>query len=274
LVSGLAGTGQIRLAGARIPHLDQGAVGRILEKAQSSDYATDQSNVNRALDLELNKQALRIIDATAPASLTAGVVRVGPFEAKVPGDNAVMQANFDLRSFTMEIHAAFTESTTPKYWSGASPAVNIVVKGPIEASAREVDSGLFVAGLAAQAIARETDRIAALESDIRERAFFNRRLKAGQFMRRRELELDAYATEKARLKSEVDRRRVEAETLKVDEERRKTALPEQQTTAAPLSNEAPQFSTNPSATNPQPPVPMPRPLSPTRQTDPTASGLY
>jgi uncharacterized protein involved in outer membrane biogenesis len=274
LVSGLAGTGQIRLTGARIPRLDQGAIGRVLEKAQSPDYAIDQLNIDRALESELNKQPLRITDAAAPASLTAGVLRFGPFEAKVPGDNSVMQANFDLRSFVLEIQAAFTELRTPKYWTGAPPAITIVMKGSVESSAREVDSGLFVAGLAAQAIARETDRIAALESDIRERAFFNRRLKAGQFMRRRELELASYATEKARLKSEEDRRRVEAETLRADEERRKIELPDQTMTPSPSSNDAPSLTTNPAPPNPLPPVPMPRPPSPSRQADPTASGLY
>ena len=239
LVAGLAGTGQIRLAGAQVPHLDQGALGRIVEKAQSPDYAIDQTNINHALEQELNKQALRIADVDAPASLTAGIIHFGPFKARDPRDDGALQASFDLRTFILEIHAAFTELQTPKYWSGAPPAINIVRKGPIAESAREVDSSLFVAGLAAQAIARETDRIAGMESDIRERAFFNRRLKAGQFMRRRELELEAYATEQARLKSEADRRRVEAEILKADEERRKAAAPpERPLPPAPVCNSA------------------------------------
>jgi AsmA family len=274
LVSGLAGTGQIRLAGARVPHLDQGALGRILDKAQSPDYAIDQTNVNHALEIELNKQPLRIIDAAPPASLTAGILRLGPFEARAPSNNAVVRADFDLRSLLLEVHAAFTESRVPKYWSGSSPAINIVVRGSIDVPAREVDSGLFVAGLAAQAIARETDRIAALESDIRERAFFNRRLKGGQFMRRRGLELESYAIEKARLNSEEDRRRVEVETLKADEERRKTPPPDMQTNSPPSSSELPPPATNTSPSSSPLPVPAPRPASPPRQADPTASGLY
>ena len=147
------------------------------------------------------------------------------------------------------------------------------MKGPVDASTREIDSGLFVAGLAAEAIARETDRIAALELDIRERAFFNRRLKAGQFMRRRELELEAYAADQARLKSEEDRRRVEAEILKADEERRKAAAPDQPAPIAPSSNNATQSPANVPPPVPQPP-PAPRPPSALQQPDPTASGLY
>ncbi|MGO8831944.1 MAG: hypothetical protein ACLQE9_03900, partial [Roseiarcus sp.] len=124
--------------------------------------------------------------------------------------------------------------------------------------------------------ARETERIAALESDIRERAFFNRRLKADQFMRRRELELENYALEQARLKWDEDRRRVESETLKADEEKRKAATPEPSSTISPLAN-APtphdplQSVTSTFSAPVQPPLPAPRPP---QQVDPAAGGLY
>ena len=52
------------------------------------------------------------------------------------------------------------------------------------AGSGEIDVSPLSAGLATQAIARESDRIAALDADIRERAFFNRRLKGEQFMDR------------------------------------------------------------------------------------------
>ena len=276
LVAGLAGTGQIRITGARIPHLDQGAVGRIVDKAQSFDYAIDETNVNHALDIELNKQALRIPDANAPASLTAGIVRLGPFEARGARDAAKVDASLDIRSLVLEIRAAFTELQSPKFWSGAPPAVTVVLKGSIETPAREIDSSLFVAGLSAQAIARETERIATLESDIRERAFFNRRLKADQFMRRRELELEAYAAEKARLKWEEDRRRVEAETLKADEERRRAATPDPSLAQSPpapaaIPRDPLQSATSTFSPPQQAPLPAPRPP---QQVDPAASGFY
>jgi hypothetical protein len=278
LVAGLAGTGQVRLMGARIPHLDQGALGRIVEKAQSPDYAIDQTNINHALDLELNKQALRAVDATSPASLTAGVVRLGPFEARDPKDHAALQASFDIHSFVLEIRTAFSESQTKKFWSGAPPAITVIMKGPIEAPDREIDASLLVAGLSAQAIARETERIADLDSDIRERAFFNRRLKAGQFMRRRELELETYAIEQARLKSEADRRRVEAETFKADEEKRKAVAPGPPTAPAPTAPlpipDDPLQSSNSLPPILQPPVPRPRPPNAPQPNDPTAGGLY
>ena len=273
LVAGLAGSGRIRVTGAQIPHLDQGALGRIVEKAQSPDYAIDQTNINHALDSEFNKQALRIADADAPASIIAGVARFGPFENRDAKADATLLANFDIRAFVLEIRAAIAALQTPKFWSGAPPAVSVVLKGPIEAPGREIDSGVLVAGLAAAALARETERIAALESDIRERAFFNRRLKAGQFMRRRELELESFAADQARLKSEADRRRVEAETFKADEERRKTAAPPPEPlppAAVPIPDDLQQSLTSPPPT----PPPKPRPPNVSPQADPTATGLY
>jgi hypothetical protein len=274
LVAGVAGTGRIRLAGARIPHLDQDALGRIIDRAQSSDYPIDQTNVAHALDMELDKQSLALADAEAPAALTAGVVRVGPFEARDAWDDSLVRADFDLRSFTLEIRAALTQFRAPKYWSSAAPSISVVVKGSGEASVREIDSSLFVAGLAAQAIARETERIAAIESDIRERAFFNRRLKADEALRRRELELDAFAMEQVRLRSEADRRRVEGEALRADEEKR-AAL-------APQSSDLPPPSGSPAAAA-EPGVPRgaagsatdpPAAAAPQRRQDPTAGGLY
>ncbi len=51
---------------------------------------------------------------------------------------------------------------------------------------------MLAAGLAAEAIARESDRIENFEADVRERAMFNRKRKAEEFMARREAEIAAY----------------------------------------------------------------------------------
>ncbi len=274
LVGELAGTGHIRLTGGEIPQLDPGALGRVVKKAESPDYAIDATNINHALDLEFRKQPLRVTDADASAALTGGVVRFGPVAAR--GDNnAAVSMNFDLRTLVTEIRAAFAASQTPKYWTGPPPAVSVILKGSTDAPTRDIDSGVLVAGLAAAALARETERIAALESDIRERAFFNRRLKASQFMRRRELELESYALEQARLKSEADRRRVETEVLNADEEKRKAAAPQQPESlpanVVPIPDDVPQSLT--SAPPPAPPA-RPRPANAPPPVDPTAGGLY
>jgi hypothetical protein len=63
---------------------------------------------------------------------------------------------------------------------------------------RRTDAAMLAAGLAAQAIARESDRIENFEADVRERAMFNRKRKAEQFLARREAEISAYFADKER----------------------------------------------------------------------------
>ncbi len=75
--------------------------------------------------------------------------------------------------------------------------------GGLDAPTRRIDAAPLSAGLAAQAIGRDTDRISALEADIRERAWFNRRLKAERYMRQREAELAAFEAEQARQKAKT-----------------------------------------------------------------------
>ena len=96
----------------------------------------------------------------------------------------------------------------------------------MEAPARQIDSRLLVAGLAAQAIARETERIAALESDIRERGVLQPATESRSIHAPPRIGVESYSLEQARLKWDEDRRRVESETLKADEEKRKAATPE------------------------------------------------
>ena len=87
-----------------------------------------------------------------------------------------------------------------KFWSGPPPSATVAVDNVLEAPKRQLDVSSLSAALAAQAIARETDRIATMEADIRERAFFNRRLKGERFMDRRQQEIEDFEVEQARLK--------------------------------------------------------------------------
>ena len=76
----------------------------------------------------------------------------------------------------------------------------MTVEDALDAPKRRVDVSGLAAGLATQAIARESDRIAMLEADIRERAFFNRRLKGERLLDRRNAEIEDWRAEHDRLK--------------------------------------------------------------------------
>ena len=269
LVAGLVGQGQIETAGVAIPRLDPGALGRVLAKAQEPDARIDETNVEHALGVELDRQPTNFPDETAPAMMNGGVIHVGPLDIAAKAGAASATADFDLRSQNLTIRAAFSEPGGGKFWSGPPPSVAVALSGSVYAPARQIDAAAFAAGLAAQAIARESERIAALEADIRERAFFNRRLKAEQFMRLREAELAAYAADQARIKSERDRKRVEDELLKASEAQAKaTATPD----VSPTAPQASAGATTIGATVSTPPLAAPKLKA--VQPDPTAGGLY
>jgi uncharacterized protein involved in outer membrane biogenesis len=282
LIGGLAGSGHIQTTGAQLPRLDPDALSRVVDKAQSDGFNVENVDVNRLLGTEMDRHPMLIDDADTPVSISAGVLRSGPLEARHPSGTAKVQASLDLRSFALDAHADIAEKQAPKFWSGAPPAIAVSLKGRFDALTRDIDSANLANGLEAQAIARETERIAAFEADIRERAAFNRRLKASRYMRQRELELEAFAADQARLKSEADRRRVEEAVIKAnDEARAEEEREEEQTRKA--EDEARKVNAQPVTPPMPPPLPAPTDLAPTasqpppkpqRALDPATNGIY
>jgi uncharacterized protein involved in outer membrane biogenesis len=269
LIGGLVGEGRIELRGAATPHLDPGALTRVMARAQSGDIGIDETNVGYNLGLELDRAALPLPDGAAPATLSAGVIHVGPLAISRAGGSATASAAFDLRAQSLALDVAFAEARGGKFWVGAPPAVDVSLTGAPSAPARRIDASPLAAGLAAQAIGRDTDRISALEADIRERAWFNRRLKAERYMRQREGELAAFAAEQARQKAEDDRRKAEDDRKKAEDDRRKAdAERKRAEDEAAASAQRP----NPSAnvvepeSPPNPPANAPLPIPPTDAT--------
>ena len=285
LIGGLAGEGRIELRGAATPRLDPGALTRVLARAQSGDIGIDETNVGYNLGLELDRAALPLPDGAASATLSAGVIHIGPLAISRAGGSATASAAFDLRAQSLALDVAFVEARGGKFWVGAPPAVDVSLTGALAAPARRIDAAPLAAGLAAQAIGRDTDRISALEADIRERAWFNRRLKAERYMRQREAELAAYEAEQARQKAEEDRRRA-ADQAKAEEDRKRAADEAAKANATPPNPPtvvdapapapvSPLPTTPPTPAGPlptNPPTPAPRPRF--EAVDPTATGFY
>src|SRR5580693_10140614 len=205
LINGLAGSGTVSFAGAALARSDPTALDRVLAKAQTPDAPLDETNIAFAFGNELNRAPLAIADGSAPLSLSAGVAKIGPI--KIPegqGDEA-LNADFDLRTLTTQARFTLTSSASDlKFWSGPPPSAGVTLDNAFEAPKRQIDVSSLSAALAAQAIARETDRISTLEADIRERAFFNRRLKGERLMDRRQQEIQDWETEQSRLRGQAD----------------------------------------------------------------------
>jgi hypothetical protein len=195
----------------------------------------------------------------------------------------MITGDFDLRSLNLQVRTMFEEARAGKFWSGPLPSATVSIRSAMDTAPRQIDVAGLVAGLATQAIARESDRIEGLEADMRERAYFNRVLKADRFLSGRAAEIAAYQAEQERLKIEADRRRVEDSLMKAYEEKMKA-----KTGADPLTQIDPPSPANgvhpklppeaevePKAPEPKAPgakAPVPKAALP--PSDPTAGGLY
>jgi chemotaxis protein histidine kinase CheA len=194
-----------------LPKLDPEALDRELAKAQQPDAPIDETNIQHALSLELDKRPLTLPDGATSAIVASGVLRVGPFQLDGPRRRATVSGAFDLKTLEFSANAVFESDRVAKFWSGPSPAIAVSLAGPLDAPQRKIDDTGLAAGLAAQALARESDRIATLEADIRERAFFNREKKAWAFLDRRKVELADFVAEAERIKARAEHERAEAE---------------------------------------------------------------
>jgi uncharacterized protein involved in outer membrane biogenesis len=207
LINGLAGSGTVTFAGAALARSDPAALDRVVAKSQIPDAPLDETNIAFAFGNELNRAPLAIPDGSAPLSLSTGVMKIGP--VKIAEGQGTLSADLDLRTLTTQARFTLTSSASNlKFWSGPPPSAAVTVDNALELPKRQIDVSALSAALAAQAIARESDRISMLEADIRERAFFNRRLKGERFMDRRQQEIQDWESEQARLKGQVDHLRL------------------------------------------------------------------
>jgi hypothetical protein len=273
----------------------------VLAKAQTADAPLDETNIAFAFGSELNRAPLAIPDGSAPLALSAGIMKIGPIKIpEGPGDGA-LRADLDLRTLATETRFTLTSSASDlKFWSGPPPSAGVTVDNALEAPKRQIDVSSLSAALAAQAIARETDRISTMEADIRERAFFNRRLKGERLMDRREQEIQDWEVEQARLKGQAERLRsleeaekaADAEAAKRAAEAAATQKAEEkgaadnadamktgeggQPTKAPFAAAPAPKSDQVGANGPSPaaPTPPPRPKARPTQVDPEPGKLY
>ncbi len=130
---------------------------------------------------------------------------------------------------------------------------------------RSVNADGLVAALAERAIAREVERNAALEADIRERAFFNRRLR----MDRRHDEEKRAAEEAARREQEEARRRASEDS--------KRRAPEDAKRVMPAPPEPARREAAPQTSEPKPASRAPAAFAPAGRgaaPDPSTAGRY
>ena len=205
-MAGLAGEGSAEFEGVALAHSDPDALARVVAAAQGENSRIDETNIGYALAAALDRGPLALPDGSAPASLSAGAIKLGPVKLARADGAATCSATLDLGRLTLETRLDLaTADKGLKFWSGPAPSAAVVVEDALDRPRRKIDAAGLAAGLATQAIARESDRIATLEADIRERAYFNRRLKGERFLDRRNAEIEDWRAEQERLKGLAER---------------------------------------------------------------------
>ncbi len=207
LLANLAGTGRAKAADATLPRLDPDALARTLGRLEQTGAPPQEGRrVESLISTEIDRAALSLKEMEGALSLNGGALRFGPVAAAARDGAARVAATLGLVDFTLGVEATLTNAAPGPFWSGPAPSVTVTGRSGLDAAPgpRRVEATLFAAGLAAESVARESDRIASLEADMRERAAFNRRFKADRFITRRQAEIDVFLEdqEKRRLADE------------------------------------------------------------------------
>lgn len=210
LVGALGGAGQISLENLRLPEADPQALPRVLAMPLQSLGPVDENRIGALVASEMKKAGYHLGRFDAPVTILGGQIRVGgkPVEprAEKHKDDVVVTPSFllDLPRGQLDARLNMRLAVAPAGWRGAIPEVSAGWAGRLgEATGlrRQVQVSSLVNGLLAMAIQRDLERTEAFEADVRERAFFVRRAKAEAFLRKREMEIEAF--EKAREEAEA-----------------------------------------------------------------------
>jgi hypothetical protein len=251
-VSSLAGSGSLTLGNVLLARTDPTAPARTFASIVARDQVaernsggtdvtpTDPDAILHDLSAQLDTAPMRLSDAGLATTLVGGVLRVGPFKtsgavaisSRGQGDAASVPwaaeatATLDLKTLMLDTQADLHGPVAGRTGEGGGARITRSAKLGSEPS-RSIDASSLVAAVQAQAIARAQERIDVLEQDIRERAAFNRQLKAIQAAQqaekeRAEAERQAAAAQAAAdAKAKTDAARAAAEAQRAAAARQK-----------------------------------------------------
>ena len=177
LVGSLGGDGTLKISGATTPRLNSAALGDAAKAFNPEDAAIDEGPVRETLEKLLDRSSLALGDLSGPATLAAGTLRMSALKSSLPDATVTSEASLDIEALTFALRTTLVATALPKDWKGDPPQITVNWTGPLASPTRSIDTATFVNGLAARAIQREQDRIELMKDDLRERAFFARRLK-------------------------------------------------------------------------------------------------
>ena len=186
LAASLTGAGQFAGRNLSLSRLDPSALDRIAGQLASDVLVADAGQLAAVVRQAVEGGGWRLGDRALPFVISAGVARLSPFSDERPNAGLAGAGVLDLRSGTAELRAALNPKTLPRGWTGPLPQITVTWRGPWRVPARSYDVSILSNAVSQRALQREIERVEALEADIRERAAFNRRLRAERERREEE----------------------------------------------------------------------------------------
>lgn len=211
----LSGGGQLKISGLTVPGFDLSA---LANTTRALDVERDPPELKRVTDMVtigLLRGALQVPELSAPLTASSGVIRYGPLDAHQ--DRQSLQGNvaLDMRNLKFDGRVVIDTKEVPNDWTAPSPQAIVTLKGQTTGTvSRDIDVTNLTNILTTRAVARELARIEAQESDLRERAFFARRIKVERDLAERAKR----EAEEARLAEEARKAQEEAETKRILDE--------------------------------------------------------
>ena len=176
LVGSLGGKGVLRFADTQIARADPDAPVRVAKAVDAEEIALEPRAINAALARAFDAGPQRLPAFEQPVTIAAGQGILAAPDLAVGAARIAMDARYDLAGDRVELRQTLSPKP-PGDWIGPPPSVALSLAGPSAAPLRTIEANDLIATLASHGIAREEARIAAIEADQRERAYFNRRLK-------------------------------------------------------------------------------------------------
>jgi hypothetical protein len=215
LIASSAGGGTVYVSNIIIDGLDIGALDRVAKDSLKTFAEQGSTYLTSLFDTELAKAPLRIARADTSISLAGGTLRVGP--ATVDQQSVHMQAfgSANLKNGQLEGRVTLASANSVAD-IGEKPQAAISWAGTPSGLARRTDFGTFTAAVTDRAIEIEQAQTRAFEDDLRERAMFNRRLKADRALIAADLDAKLNAERDAVLEKEGERIRLNFERISLE----------------------------------------------------------
>jgi flagellar biosynthesis GTPase FlhF len=221
LIKAATGSGQISLKDLALSGVSPDALEQTASAGLSLFTEKGTEGIIQQFADELAKGRLSLSNLPLEVTLINGVLQLGPAKKQVGSVAVETRGRFDMTTLLLDGRINLASRSISRDL-GIAPAASIEWTGPPGNMKRSIDLTQLTAAITDKAIAIEQEKAAAFERDLRERAFFNRRYKAGLWQDALEAERAARkAAEEARLRAEEEERLAEEQKQREAEEKQR-----------------------------------------------------